>query len=202
MRKVALGAAVFVAAAISLAGGDKVQAERAEQKKEQQPQTVVVQPGDSLSKIGNAHSTSYQRLFYANTQIKDPNLIYAGDTLRVPRPDEQLAERPLPSNVQALDSEQKIATPKSQPAPAVQASASGDVWDRLAQCESGGNWHINTGNGYYGGLQFSPRTWQSVGGVGYPHEASREEQIARGQMLQARSGWGQWPACSAKLGLR
>ena len=51
------------------------------------------------------------------------------------------------------------------------------VWDRLAQCESGGNWAINTGNGYYGGLQFSPATWKSNGGTGMPHQASREEQI-------------------------
>jgi LysM repeat protein len=202
MRKVALGAAVFVAAAVSLTGGSKVQAESAEQKKNQQPQTVVVQPGDSLSKIGNAHNTTYQRLFYANVHIKDPNLIYADDTLRIPRADEQLTERPLPSNVQALEYEQKVVNPKPQPAPAIQTSTGGDVWDRLAQCESGGNWHINTGNGYYGGLQFSLRTWQGVGGVGYPHEASREEQIARGQILQVRSGWGQWPACTAKLGLR
>jgi resuscitation-promoting factor RpfB len=82
-------------------------------------------------------------------------------------------------------------------------SASDDsVWDRLAQCESGGNWHINTGNGYYGGLQFHPDTWRSVGGSGLPHEHSREEQIKRGKILQQRSGWGQWPSCSRQLGLR
>jgi len=76
------------------------------------------------------------------------------------------------------------------------------TWDRLAQCEAHGNWALNTGNGYYGGLQFSLTTWQAVGGSGYPHEASREEQIRRGQILQARYGWGQWPHCSAKLGYR
>ncbi|HSX67701.1 ubiquitin-like domain-containing protein [Nocardioides sp.] len=76
------------------------------------------------------------------------------------------------------------------------------VWDRLAQCESGGNWALNTGNGYYGGIQFSASTWHSVGGTGLPHEHSREEQIKRGQILQSRAGWGQWPHCSAQLGLR
>ncbi|CAM3503617.1 transglycosylase family protein [Nocardioides dubius] len=76
------------------------------------------------------------------------------------------------------------------------------VWDRLAQCESGGNWATNTGNGYYGGLQFSASTWRAVGGTGLPHQHSREEQIKRGQILQQRAGWGQWPHCSAKLGLR
>ncbi|MFO7778407.1 MAG: transglycosylase family protein [Nitriliruptoraceae bacterium] len=88
------------------------------------------------------------------------------------------------------------------PAPAGAATASSSVWDRLAQCESGGNWQINTGNGYYGGLQFHPQTWRSVGGSGLPHQASKAEQIHRAQILQARSGWGQWPACSRKLGLR
>ncbi len=75
------------------------------------------------------------------------------------------------------------------------------VWDNLAQCESGGNWQINTGNGYYGGIQFSQDSWNAVGGQGLPSEASREEQIMRGKMLQERGGWGHWPACSAKLGL-
>lgn len=87
-------------------------------------------------------------------------------------------------------------------APAV---AGGSVWDRLAQCESGGNWSMNTGNGFYGGLQFMQSTWVSVGGTRYapaPHLASREQQIAAAETLLARSGWGQWPACSTKLGLR
>ena len=76
----------------------------------------------------------------------------------------------------------------------------GSVWDRIAQCESGGNWSINTGNGYYGGLQFSAATWRSVGGPGLPHENSREVQIKYAKILQARSGWGQW-SCAAKVGV-
>lgn len=87
--------------------------------------------------------------------------------------------------------------------PATTNYAPGDtVWDRLAQCESGGNWAANTGNGYYGGVQFSAATWHSVGGTGLPHQHSREEQIRRATILQQRSGWGQWPHCSAQLGLR
>ncbi len=82
------------------------------------------------------------------------------------------------------------------------STPSGSVWDRLAQCESGGNWHINTGNGYYGGLQFTLSTWRAYGGSGYPHQNSREQQIAVAKRLQAAAGWGQWPACSSKLGLR
>ncbi len=81
----------------------------------------------------------------------------------------------------------------------------GSVWDRLARCESGGNWSINTGNGYYGGLQFDKATWSSNGGTRYapyPHQASREEQITVAQRVRdARGGYGAWPSCSARLGL-
>lgn len=81
---------------------------------------------------------------------------------------------------------------------------SGSVWDRLAECESGGNWSINTGNGYYGGLQFSQSTWEGVGGLQYASRAdlaSREQQIAAAEVLLQSSGWGAWPSCSAQLGL-
>jgi hypothetical protein len=76
------------------------------------------------------------------------------------------------------------------------------VWDRLAQCESGGNWAINTGNGYYGGLQFSLGTWRAYGGTGLPSQASRETQIAIATKVRnASGGYGAWPACAAELGL-
>ncbi|OLT31317.1 transglycosylase family protein [Rhodococcus sp. BGS-1C] len=77
-------------------------------------------------------------------------------------------------------------------------------WDRLAQCEAGGNWAINTGNGYQGGLQFSPSTWNSHGGQQYAataNQASREEQIAVAEKVLASQGWGAWPSCSSSLGL-
>jgi nucleoid-associated protein YgaU len=80
-------------------------------------------------------------------------------------------------------------------------AASGSTWDALAQCESGGNWAINTGNGYYGGLQFNLGTWQANGGAGNPASASREAQIAVAERVLASQGWGAWPACSAQLGL-
>jgi resuscitation-promoting factor RpfA len=81
-------------------------------------------------------------------------------------------------------------------------AAPASVWDKLAQCESGGNWKINTGNGFYGGLQFTPRTWRAFGGKGMPHQASRGEQIAVAERVLAGQGWKAWPACSRKLGLR
>jgi resuscitation-promoting factor RpfA len=82
------------------------------------------------------------------------------------------------------------------------AHAADSTWDRLARCESNGNWSINTGNGYSGGLQFSPRTWKAFGGIGLAHHASREQQIAVAERVLAKQGWGAWPACSRKLGLR
>ena len=81
------------------------------------------------------------------------------------------------------------------------SSASASTWDDLAQCESGGDWSINTGNGYYGGLQFLPATWEAHGGQGMPHEASRAEQIRVAENVLQTQGWGAWPACSAQLGL-
>ena len=90
---------------------------------------------------------------------------------------------------------------------AAQASpvAEGSVWDRLARCESGGNWSANTGNGYYGGLQFDERTWRANGGgryAPYPHQATREEQIAVAQRVRnSRGNYRAWPTCSARMGL-
>ena len=83
------------------------------------------------------------------------------------------------------------------------AAISGDdaaIWAAIAQCESGGNPSINTGNGYYGMYQFSLPTWRSVGGSGLPSDASAEEQTMRARMLQQRAGWGQW-GCAYQLGL-
>ena len=89
------------------------------------------------------------------------------------------------------------------PAPPIAAPAPtrGPNWDGLAQCESGGNWSINTGNGYYGGLQFHPQTWNGHGGqqyAAYAHQATREQQIAIAEKVLASQGRGAWPGCSAK----
>lgn len=91
--------------------------------------------------------------------------------------------------------------PTSTPTPPPADPSSNDVWEKIAECESHKNWGINSGNGYYGGLQFSQGAWNSVGGSGMPHEASREEQINRGKMLQDKRGWGVWGECAKRLGL-
>ena len=82
------------------------------------------------------------------------------------------------------------------------AVETGDVWTRLRQCESGGRYGINTGNGFYGAYQFHPRTWRTLGYPGLPHEAPPEMQDEAARRLQARSGWGQWPVCSRRIGAR
>ncbi len=89
---------------------------------------------------------------------------------------------------------QRVVRPKALP--------TGDVWARLRACESGGRYNINTGNGFYGAYQFHPRTWRGLGYPGLPHQAPPEMQDEAARKLQARSGWGQWPACSRRLGLR
>lgn len=170
---------------------------------------VTIQKGDTLIKLGEANNTTYVRLYDANKKITDPDMIYAGDTIRIPAPDEKLPDRPLPKKVkqQIATAPQALQEKPQKPAyhPVAHKSyatvSDGSVWDRLAQCESGGNWAINTGNGFYGGLQFTLSSWRAVGGSGYPNQASRDEQIARAKILQSRQGWGAWPACSAKLGL-
>lgn len=84
-------------------------------------------------------------------------------------------------------------------------AAHGRVWDRIAHCESGGRWHINTGNGYYGGLQISGGTWRAFGGkrlAEVPSRASKGEQIRIGKRIQRHQGWGAWPTCSRRAGVR
>ena len=87
----------------------------------------------------------------------------------------------------------------SAPAPAPNYSSGSSAWDRIAACESGGNWAANTGNGYYGGLQFSLGTWQAYGGSGRPDQNSREQQIAVAERVRAaEGGYGAWPVCGAR----
>ena len=100
-----------------------------------------------------------------------------------------------------------LARPAQQarPASAQRTGQGGGVWDRLAWCESGGNWGYNGGSGYDGGLQFLPATWNSYGGrefASHAWGASREQQIIVAERVLADVGWRAWPACSRKLGLR
>jgi LysM repeat protein len=156
-------------------------------------QRHIVARGESLAQIaaafGRAEGDGWRLLYDANPHVDHPDVIEPGTQLRIPAPEEALARRELP------------------PAAVTGSTGGGtgsraDAWDRLARCESGGNWAISSGNGFYGGLQFSLSSWREVGGTGYPHEHSRAVQIAMAERLLARRGWTAWPSCSRRLGLR
>jgi hypothetical protein len=168
------------------------------------------------TKYGFNGDEAFRVLYDANPQLKKLHLERSGITIRIPVCRSRMYRRKLPKPPPPPKPE-KESEPASEPddggsggggggqsdppqddAPPV---AGDSVWDQLAECESGGNWSINTGNGYYGGLQFSESSWHAVGGSGLPHQHSREEQIKRGKILQSQQGWGAWPSCSAKLGL-
>jgi LysM repeat protein len=154
--------------------------------------THVVEPGDTLSRIAPDNWAEVA----AGNGIENPDLIFPGQVIRLDLT--APARRPAP----AAPAPERAAAPSQAPAPAAASSGGGSTWDKLAQCESGGNWSINTGNGYYGGLQFSQGSWTAAGGSGNPADASRAEQIRVAENLLDMQGWGAWPACSSKLGLR
>jgi uncharacterized protein YabE (DUF348 family) len=140
-------------------------------------ETAEVQPGSPGSR-----DATYS-LRFANGTLRARTLV-----------SEQVVTPPTPRIV-------KVGTKPAPAAPVAPAVSSG-VWDALARCESGGNWAINTGNGYYGGLQFNLGTWRSHGGSGLPSNASRETQIAIATKLRdAAGGYGAWPGCASALGL-
>jgi uncharacterized protein YabE (DUF348 family) len=144
------------------------------------------------------------------TKILDrpnPRVVVYGTKDR-PEPEPAPAPAPQPSSSSSSSSGSgssggSSSSPSSPPATNYASGSS--TWDALAQCESGGNWAINTGNGYYGGLQFSSSTWQAYGGGAYASTAnlaSREQQIAIAEKVRAATGgYGSWPACSQSLGL-
>ena len=130
-----------------------------------------------------------------------------------PKPEESTEETPtveVEQEPEQQNEEQEPAEETTQQSStgntgaAAPAVADGSVWDSIAQCESGGNWAINTGNGYQGGLQFNPGTWAAYGGTEYAasaDQASREQQIAVAEKVQAAQGWGAWPSCTSQLGI-
>lgn len=102
----------------------------------------------------------------------------------------------------ALERASRSAAPRPGPVQAAAAPVGDDVWTKLRNCEAGGNYTRNSGNGYYGAYQFSAGTWKSLGYPGLPHQASPGTQDEAAKRLQSRGGWGQWPACSRRIGAR
>jgi LysM repeat protein len=178
--------------------------------------TYTVKLGDTLSRIAARHGLGgWRSLYDANPSVKNPNLILVGQQLVIPAGDGSVQHRSFSggqSSVRHQDRSSSVERTSSQVSSSRQSSsssrhasgsvASGGVWDRLAQCESGGNWSTNTGNGFYGGLQFTQSSWRAAGGSGSPQHASRSEQIHVAQNLQKMQGWGAWPTCSQKIGVR
>jgi LysM repeat protein len=190
-------------AATMATGHPSVQAQSQNTQKNQspQPQNIVatVNEGDTLISIAEAYQTNYVRIFDANDSIQDPDIIHPGDSLRIPAPDEQLPDRPIPADYVAANPLPPTVSPsyptyQYQPPSTPVSYTSGTSWDKIAACESGGNWAINTGNGYYGGLQFTQATWAGAGGLAYAPRAdlaTPEQQIA----IASKLALSNWPVC-------
>lgn len=166
----------------------------------------VVKAGDTLTSIGEKYGVKYPRLFNANKQIANPDIIDVGDKVKIPKPTAKFAKRALVSAAPVATSQTVAYTAsyrQSAPAATNPAPADGSVWDKIAQCESGGNWQINTGNGYSGGLQFAAGTWGGYKGYASAADAPKSVQIERAEQVRAGRGgsYSAWPACSASLGL-
>ncbi len=155
--------------------------------------TLVAAP----SAIANAEPVGY-----------DPNVAPAAPAPDAPAPDAPApADAAAPAAPAGLDANVAPSVPDA-PAPAPQAAETPAApparttysvnWDAIAQCESGGNWGINTGNGYLGGLQFTSGTWHANGGSGSPAGASREEQIRVAENVLRTQGIGAWPVCGRR----
>lgn len=152
----------------------------------------LIVPGDTLSELAVQYDTTVPALVAANG-IADPDLIYAGDELVIPGTGTQEQAAAVEPAATVGSAEGSGMPP--QPAPPT-TSRSGVDWDAVAQCESGGNWHIDA---YHdGGLQFLPATWDAYGGrefAPYAHQATREQQIIVAQRVLAGQGGNAWPVC-------
>ena len=177
------------------------------------PASYTVQQGDSLSAIA-AHTygkaADWPAVWWVNRrQVANPNLIVAGQRLRLPASGQVPAwmaraaqaaipaPPPAPAAVSLPQASPAAAAPVSAAAP---ASSGGANWSAIAACESTGNWSANTGNGFYGGLQFTEQTWLGYGGGQYASSANlatEAQQIAVAERVLAGQGIGAWPACGA-----
>jgi LysM repeat protein len=177
------------------------------------PASHTVQQGDSLSAIA-AHTygkaADWPAVWWVNRhQVANPNLITAGQRLRLPASGQvpawmaRAAQAAIPAPPPA-----PAAVSVTQPSPpaaasvttAAPASSGGANWSAIAACESGGNWSASTGNGFYGGLQFTEQTWLGYGGGQYAssaNQATKAQQIAVAERVLAGQGIGAWPTCGA-----
>jgi len=174
--------------------------------------SYTVKQGDTLSAIA-AHAygkaSDWPAVWWANRhQVPNPNVIAAGERLRLPASGQVSAwmARAAQASIPAPDPVAAASVPQAAPAAAAPvstaapASSGGANWSAIAACESGGNWSANTGNGFYGGLQFTEQTWLGYGGGQYAssaNQATAAQQIAVAQRVLAGQGIGAWPVCGA-----
>ncbi|WP_327093788.1 transglycosylase family protein [Nocardia vinacea] len=153
------------------------------------PENVIEDPTMNMSRtvVESAGAPGVQDVTFAVTMVNG----------------QEVSRRPIASNVK-VTAQPKTVRKGAKPGTEVPPVRDGAIWDALARCESTGNWGINTGNGYYGGIQFDQGTWERQGGLKYAPRAdlaTREEQIAIAEVTRARQGWGAWPACTSRLGI-
>jgi hypothetical protein len=176
------------------------------------PASYTVQQGDTLSTIA-AHeygrAADWPAVWWANRhQVANPNTITTGQRLRLPASGRVPASmaRAARAAIGASSPAPAAGVPQADPpaaAPvsaAAPASSGGVNWPAIAACESGGNWSANTGNGFYGGLQFTEQTWLGYGGGQYApsaNQATEAQQIAVAERVLAGQGIGAWPVCGA-----
>ena len=169
-----------------------------------------VRSGDTLSNIARheyGKASDWPAVWWANRhQVPNPGLITAGQRLRLPNNHHvkawlaRAAQAATPASSAATTTTNAPASAPAAASPSALPSAGGANWAAIAACESGGNWSANTGNGFYGGLQFSQGTWDAYGGGQYAASAnlaSESQQIAVAERVLAGQGIGAWPVCGA-----
>jgi LysM repeat protein len=179
------------------------------------PGSYTIRPGDTLSAIAArayGSAADWPAIWWANRrQAPDPDMITTGQRLALPSSHQvppwlaraalaaSAAARPAPAApAGAAPADPPAPAPAASPAP---ASSGGANWSAIAACESGGNWAASTGNGFYGGLQFTQQTWLANGGGRYASSANlatSAQQIAVAQNVLASQGIGAWPVCGAR----
>jgi LysM repeat protein len=184
------------------------------------PASYTVRAGDSLSAIAArayGSGADWPAVWWANRhQLANPDVIAVGQQLSLPASGQVPAwmardalaaipaASPAPAQAAPVSAPQADPAPAqaapAQAAPAASSDSGGANWSAIAACESGGNWSTNTGNGFYGGLQFTEQTWLAYGGGQYASSAnlaSESQQIAVAQQVLAAQGIGAWPVCGA-----
>jgi LysM repeat protein len=174
--------------------------------------SYTVKSGDSLSAIAArayGSGADWPAVWWANRrQVPDPDAIAAGHRLKLPASGhvpawmarDALAAASAPAQAASVSSPQPDPLAAEQASAPVPAASGGADWSAIAACESGGNWSTDTGNGFYGGLQFTEQTWLAYGGGQYASSAnlaSESQQIAVAQRVEAGQGIGAWPVCGA-----